>query len=211
MTLPLQSWNTVAKSLHWLIFFMVLVEVPAGYLMTRLYPLGLKHDDVTPLAHLLGQIHHTNGFMLLAAMLARLGWRWTHPAPSLPQDLAAVRRHVARGIQWLLYGVLISLPFTGWMALSVLADSEAFGKTNIWFFTSDGLIPRILEPKPWNNPLGYGYFARIHRWLINVGAVLLALHILAALMHHFIHRDKVLLGMWPLSADRTTQSTKENV
>ena len=31
MTLQQQSWNGVAKTLHWLIFFMVLVEVPARH------------------------------------------------------------------------------------------------------------------------------------------------------------------------------------
>ena len=72
MTLQQQSWNSVAKTLHWLIFFMVLVEVPAGFLMANLYPFGLKYRDVTPLAHLLAQIHHTNGFLLLGVMLARL-------------------------------------------------------------------------------------------------------------------------------------------
>jgi cytochrome b561 len=30
LTQQQQAWNSVAKALHWLIFFMVLVEVPAG-------------------------------------------------------------------------------------------------------------------------------------------------------------------------------------
>ena len=202
MTLQQQSWSSVAKTLHWLIFFMVLVEVPAGFLMTNLYPFGLKYQDVTPLAHLLAQIHHTNGFLLLGVMLARLAWRWTHPAPSLPQDLATLQRRGARGVQALLYVVLLSLPVTGWMALSVLADSAAFGKTQIWFFANDDLIPRILEPKPFNDPQGYGYVAQFHRWLVYTGAALLTVHLAAALAHHFWRRDSVLAGMWPLTGGR---------
>jgi cytochrome b561 len=199
MTAQQQAWNSVAKTLHWLIFFMVLVEVPAGLLMTNLYGPGLKHADVRPLAHLLGQIHHTNGFLLLGVMLARLSWRFTHPAPSLPQDLGRLQAGFARLTQGLLYVTLIGLPITGWMALSVLADSEAFGKTNIWFFATDGLIPRILEPKVWNDPRGYGYFARFHIWLLYGGVGLLLLHVSAALRHHFLRRDSVLRGMWPLA------------
>ncbi len=199
MTLQQQSWNSVAKLLHWLIFFMVLVEVPAGFLMANLYPFGLKYKEVTPLAHLLAQIHHTNGFLLLGVMLARLAWRWTHPAPSLPQDLAVLQRRIARGVQTLLYVALISLPITGWMAMSVLADSVAFGRTQIWFFASDDLVPRILAPKPWNDPQGYAYVAKFHRWLVYTGAALLTLHLVAALTHHFWRRDRVLTGMWPLA------------
>ncbi len=208
MTLHQQSWNSVAKTLHWLIFFMVLVEAPAGFLMANLYPFGLKYHDVTPLAHLLAQIHHTNGFLLLGVMLARLAWRWTHPAPSLPQDLAVLQRRVARGVQALLYVVLLSLPVTGWMALSVLADSAAFGKTQIWFFASDDLIPRILEPKPFNDPQGYAFVAQFHRWLVYTGAALLTVHLAAALAHQFWRRDGVLAGMWPLAAARGSPGSK---
>lgn len=208
MTLQQQSWNSVAKTLHWLIFFMVLVEVPAGFLMANLYPFGLKYQDVRPLAHLLAQIHHTNGFLLLGVMLARLAWRWTHPAPSLPQDLAVLQRRVARGVQALLYLVLLSLPVTGWMALSVLADSAAFGRTQIWFFASDDLIPRILEPKPFNDPQGYGYFAGFHRWLVYTGAALLTVHLAAALAHQFWRHDGVLAGMWPLAGMRGSAGSK---
>lgn len=201
MTPQFQAWNSVAKTLHWLIFFMVLVEVPAGFLMAALYGPGLKHADVTPLAHLLGQIHHTNGFLLLAVMLARLAWRFAHPAPPLPADMDRWRARLARVTQGLLYLTLIGLPITGWMALSVLADSDAFGKTQIWFFGSDAIMPRIMDPKPWNDPHGYGYVARFHRWLIYGGACVLVLHAGAALQHHFVRRDQVLRRMWPLARE----------
>jgi cytochrome b561 len=202
MTLEQQSWNSVAKSLHWLIFIMVLVEVPAGYLMASLYGPGLKHADVTPLAHLLAQIHHTNGFLLLGVVFARLAWRFTHPAPALPHDLSGMQRKVSRFTQALLYALLIGLPLSGWLALSVLADSPQFGKTNIWFFTMDGLVPRLIEPQPFNAPQGYAYYARFHIWFINAGAALLALHVIAALFHHFVRRDGVLRSMWPLAGRR---------
>jgi cytochrome b561 len=202
MTLEQQTWNGVAKGLHWLIFIMVLIEVPAGYLMASLYGPGLKHADVTPLAHLLAQIHHTNGFLLLGLVVVRLAWRFTHPAPPLPADLSVVQRGASRVTQALLYALLIGLPLSGWLALSVLADSPQFGKTNIWFFAIDGLMPRLIEPKPFNAPQGYAYYARFHIWFINAGAALLALHVGAALFHHFVRRDSVLRTMWPLAGRR---------
>lgn len=192
-----ESWNSTAKFLHWLIFILVLVEVPAGFMMTWLYGPGLKHEDVRPLAHLMGQIHHTNGFFILFFVILRLLWRFAHPGPLLPASLPPLQRQGARITQALLYLLLLAIPLSGWMALSVLADSEAFGKTQIWFFTTSDLVPRILSPRPWNAPDGYGYYAKFHRWFLVVGGLLLAVHVLAALWHQFSRRDRVLGSMWP--------------
>jgi cytochrome b561 len=192
-----QSWDPVAKLLHWLILAMIVVEVPVGYLMTSLYGPGLKHEDVRPVAQLMGQIHHTNGFFILFLVAVRLAWRSTHAAPAWPTGMAVAQQRSARLTQGLLYLLLLALPLSGWSALSVLADSAAFGKTQIWFFASDDLVPRLLAARPWNAPDGYGFYAKFHRWFIYGGAALLVAHIAAALWHHFVRRDGVLGGMWP--------------
>jgi cytochrome b561 len=197
MHVSAQSWDPVAKLLHWLIVAMILVEVPVGYLMTGLYGPGLKHEDVRSLAQLMGQIHHTNGFFILFLVALRIAWRFTHAAPAWPAAIAVTQQRVARLTQALLYCLLLALPLSGWTALSVLADSAAFGKTQIWFFASDDLVPRLLAARPWNAPDGYGFYARFHRWFIYGGAMLLAAHVAAALWHHFVRRDAVLARMWP--------------
>ena len=203
------SWNAIAKTLHWLIVLMIMVEVPAGFLMTYLYGPGLKYAEVTPTAHLMGQIHHTNGFLILLVVCLRLGWRYAHPSAPLPEDLPILQRRAARATQGMLYALLLLLPLSGWMALSALADSAAFGKTRIWFFTSSDLIPRILPPRAPNAPYGYAFYAQFHRWFIYSGAALLTLHMLAALWHHFVRRDTILRSMWPL-AIVPTPTTKES-
>jgi cytochrome b561 len=194
-----QSWNAVAKTMHWLIVLMVLVEVPVGYMMTSLYGPGLRHPDVKPLAELMGQIHHTNGFLLLTVMAARLVWRSFHPGPSLPSSVAPAQQKLARGTQFLLYALLFALPFSGWAALSALADSVDYGKTQIWFFSTSDFIPRLFAGRAFNDPYGYGFYARFHRWFIYTGALLLSAHVAAALWHHFVRRDRVLISMWPLA------------
>jgi len=67
---------------------------------------------------------------------------------------------------------------------------------------AQGLVPRLIEPQPFNAPQGYAYYARFHIWFINAGAALLALHVIAALFHHFVRRDGVLRSMWPLAGRR---------
>jgi cytochrome b561 len=177
---------------------MILIEVPLGYVMAGTYGPALKLKELKPLHDVLAQLHHTNGFMILGLAILRLGWAVGHPGPALPGDIPAYQQSLARLTQGLLYAVLIALPLSGWAALTVLADSEAFGKTAIWFFGTDS-FPRMpfIEPKPFNDPNGYRVFGSMHVILIYIGAGLLALHILGAFWHHLVRRDGVLWAMWP--------------
>lgn len=201
------NWGSVSKLLHWLTVLIILVIVPAGYVMAQLYGYAFKLPDLKPLSILFAQIHQTGGFILLLVVIMRIAWRWRSPDPRL--QVARHYRIAARAVQLLLYGVLLALPLTGWLALSTLADSDAYGKTQIWFFASDNIIPRIAEPRPFSDPNGYSWFARIHRWLINFGAILLFIHVVAALLHQFWWRDNVLKSMWPLSDSKQTTKGKK--
>lgn len=60
------------------------------------------------------------------------------------------------------------------------------------------MLPRIWEPLPFNDPMGYRLFGRMHVWALWVGLGLVALHVASALWHHAIRRDGVLRRMWPL-------------
>ena len=193
------GWGAGAKTLHWLLFVLIAIEVPIGYLMAYTFGPSLKYSEMKPLGELLGQIHHTNGFMILTLVVIRIFWRANHAGPDLPADIGRFQRALAHLTQGLLYTALLMVPLSGWAALSVLADSPEFGKTHIWFFTNDGLIPRLPYPAPlhWKDPSGYSKFGPFHITLVYIGCGLLALHIVGALWHHLIRRDGVFLKMWP--------------
>lgn len=194
------GWTRVARWLHWGMALAILVEVPAGYVMAYTYaPPGGENEALHITA---SQMHHTIGMLVLAAVLFRLGWRFTHPAPPLPDGLGRFERGAAKAVQALLYALLLVIPLTGWAALSSLADVPGFGATHMWFFAHDGfgpdgLIPRIVEPVPYDGPqfFKYSLFGQSHVWLIYFGGALLALHVLAALRHHYLLRDNVLKAM----------------
>ena len=197
------KWGSRAKWLHWLIAFMILVEVPVGYAMAQTY--GLKFSDpdgVGKLHVLLAQIHITNGLLILALVLYRLNWRFRNPVPGLPVALEAYQKIVAKLTHAFLYTLLIVMPLSGWAANSVLGDSDQFGVTEIWFFAWD-IVPAILPQLPLDHTFGYGFFARIHGYALNTGGAILGLHILAAVWHHFVRKDNILLRMWPAGAMET--------
>jgi cytochrome b561 len=173
------------------------IEVPAGFLMAYTYAPGLSNEAVQKLHFLLGQIHHTNGFLILLLAGFRLAWRYRNRVPQLPSSFGKAQKALARGTHIVLYGLLFLLPLSGWLALSVLADSVEFGPTHIWFFTTDGLIPRIASPLAFDHPYGYSFFAGIHIYLLYASVVFLGGHVLAALWHHLVRRDGILLRMWP--------------
>lgn len=193
------TWTSRAKWLHWLTAFMILVEVPVGFVMAETYGAKFNDNPLAGLHILMAQIHVTNGFLILMLVTYRLTWRFKTPSPGLPNALAAYRKTLARLTHAFLYALLFVMPLSGWAANSVLGDSPQFGVTELWFFGWD-IVPPILPQLPLDHTFGYTFFANIHRYALYTGGVILSLHILAAVWHHFINKDKILLRMWPMGA-----------
>lgn len=194
------EWTRTARLLHWGMALAVLVEVPAGFAMAWTYGSKAAGDQALHLRA--SQTHHTLGMLILFAVLFRLFWRWRHGSPTLPPGTPAWQKTAARGTQALLYLLLLLIPLSGWAALSALGAGGGYPAPEMWFFTHDafasGLIPHLVEPHPWNAKvlLGYGLFARAHVYMLMLGGVLVAVHGLAGLYHHFVRRDRVLRQMW---------------
>lgn len=194
------GWDGTVKALHWSLALAVLVEVPAGYVMSSTYGPSFKDGHVLDLHILASQVHHTLGFLMLAAALAWVLRRRLRPRPGFDPAMPGWQRALARLVQGLLVLLLLLVPLSGWAALSALADSPQFGPTHLWFFGTDRLLPRIWPARPFDDPLGYALFGRMHVWALWAGLGLLVLHLGSALWHHFVVRDGVLRRMWPLAA-----------
>jgi cytochrome b561 len=200
-----QNWGSMAKFLHWLFVILIVCEVPVGILMTSTYGPGFKAPAAVSLHTLIEQMHHTIGFSILGLVVLRLGWRLRNGAPA--PDAAASRwsHRAAQSAHALLYLLLFLLPLSGWAALSVLGDSAAYGHTPIWIFNVDGAVPHLLPQRALTDTFSYRFFARSHLWLLYGGGVILTLHVLAALWHHWVRRDRTLIRMWPLTGGRRDQ------
>ena len=88
-------------------------------------------------------------------------------------------------MHYLLYALIFAIPLSGWIM------SSATGLQTVWF----GVLP--LPDLVGRDKILGDYLLQVHQGLNIVLFALLAVHIAAALKHHFISRDEVLLNMLP--------------
>jgi cytochrome b561 len=178
MAEPRNRYSIVSLVFHWGLALLILCQV---LLITA-------HDATEgPVSREFVQVHKALGLTILILTLARIGWRLANPAIALPGDMPRWEVIAARTTHVLFYVLLIALPLSGWAA------SSAAGRPITWF----GLFQWPLLPLTHDRDLA-GALMTLHRAGVKVLYVLLALHVLAALKHHFVNRDNVLHRMIPL-------------
>ena len=116
------SWGSLAKTLHWVLVIMIVVEIPVGFLMAATFGPGMKDPDVGKVHDILAQVHNTNGWFILLLGGFRLTWRWRNRLPSLGSSLGNLGARLARLNHAFFYALMFLIPLSGWAALSVLAE-----------------------------------------------------------------------------------------
>jgi cytochrome b561 len=169
------GYTLTARVLHWVTAALVLTMIPIG--------IAMANADFGDAQDTLYHLHRSIGAILLPIMLGRLLWRLRHPAPPLPVDIPALQQFAAHATHWALYVLLIVQAMIGWIATSAYrAPILVF-----WLFE----LPPIW---PVDQPFSEWMFG-LHRLLGIAIVVVLCAHIGAALYHHFVRRDRVLMRM----------------
>ena len=177
MAEPRDRYSTVAVILHWGIALAILAQV---LLITA-------HEATEgPLSRQFVEVHKALGITILLATLFRIAWRLMNPAPPLPAGMKPWEKIAARVTHVGFYVLLIFMPLSGWAAMSARARDISF-----W-----GLFNWPLLPIGGGREMARTILER-HEMGMKVIYVLVALHVLAALKHHFVDRDGVLRSMLP--------------
>lgn len=173
----MRDYGNVARTFHWVIALMVLVQIPTGIAMTSA-PLAAWADPLFIL-------HKGLGAVLLVLVAARILWRITHRPPPLPGFLRAREQRIARATHLGLYTLLVVMVVSGYVR--TIGDDfpiellDALG------------IPPLIPPMP--------VLARamlvVHEFTAIALVGLIAVHVSAALRHQLIERNAVLARMWP--------------
>jgi cytochrome b561 len=166
------AYSVTARTLHWITAALVVVQIPLGLLIAN-----FKLGDT------LYNLHKSIGAVLIPIVLFRLAYRLTHPPAPLPQDIPEGQRLAAHGLHWTLYTLLVVQGLIGWIATSAYpAPIPVFGLFE--------LPPIWGEDRALSDRL-----YMVHRF-IGVALGFLAVgHIGAALFHHFVRKDRVLMRM----------------
>jgi cytochrome b561 len=171
-----EAYGSFAKFLHWAI---VLLIIPQYFLVEA----AEKYEDTLQEVQLMTW-HKSLGMLVLLLALVRIAWRLLnrpHPSP-----LGAVwQRKAAAAGHGLLYLLILLQPLSGWIvASSGNAPVTLFG----WF-----QFPAIVGE---NHGL-HEAFEEVHEILFSLLLIVAAVHIVAALYHHFALKDNVLRRMLP--------------
>jgi len=170
-------WGALSQLLHWLIVLLIAAQVALA-LTAKELPRG-------PMVRTIVGYHKALGITILALAVIRLAWRWMNPVPALPGTLKPYEKVLARLTHGGLYVILFAMPLSGWIA------SSAHGFPVRWFnlFTVPALTGKDLPLSAAMNELHYALAIAL--------GVIVVLHIVAALKHHFVLKDDTLRRMLP--------------
>ena len=182
-TTPTRTYDPVIRAIHWTTLVLVAAAFTAVWLADPAFVGGSHVRSVV-------QIHRSLGLTVAALTVFRLFWRWHARIPPLPSDLPAVQKVAARGVEGLIYVLLLAQPTVG------LLYTNAYGLRANLFFLAE--LPAIIgRNRPFAAQLG-----AVHNFLGYSLLVLIGIHAAAALFHHFIRCDGVLDAMLPAGLRR---------
>lgn len=165
-------YGRVAIAIHWISALLIIGLMIAGLRAAAMTDPAAK----VPLL----QVHAPIGTAVLVLTLARiLWWLVADTKPADPAGLPHLQARAAKAVHVLLYVAILGLAGSG-IAMMVLS-----GAGDILFGTAPGPLPDF-----WAFAPRYG-----HRVMAALLAVLLGLHVGAALYHQFIRKDRLFSRM----------------
>lgn len=163
--------------LHWLTLVLI-IGVYAAIELRVLYPRG------SGIREGLKTLHFVLGLTIFMLVWLRLVLRLTRRVPPIIPAPPRWQLWIAHAVEAAIYVFMMVMPLLGWLALSAAGDVVALSGMTLpaLIGANDGLAERLEE---------------IHETIGNVGYALIALHALAALVHHYLQRDNTLRRMLP--------------
>jgi cytochrome b561 len=177
------GYGWVAIALHWLMALIVF-----GLFGLGLYMVELSYYDAWYRGSL--ELHKSIGISLLLLWLARIAWRLLsiNPHTEARTRRERLEQAVAHWMHIALYAVMLGLLLTGYL----ISTADGRGIEVFELFK----VPAL----PWSINNQEDIAGDIHEILAWSLIVLVAVHALAALKHHFIDKDKTLIKMLKPSA-----------
>jgi cytochrome b561 len=171
------NYDAVLKAVHWTTLLLIVAIFAAAWIAHS----GMAGDYYQPVM----QLHRSLGLTVAVLTIFRRGWRLRAEIPRLPSDLPVPQKLAARVTEGAIYGLLIAQPLLG-----LIHTNARSQRVDLYFL---GQLPAVIGPDKALGRLTHD----LHGLVANALLVVIGLHAAAALFHHFIRRDRVLLTMLP--------------
>jgi cytochrome b561 len=170
------DWGSLSRWFHWILGIAIIGMIAYGWWM--------NHFPARADRFFYRSIHADIGYVVLLLTVIRLIWRGINPTPALPDDTPRWQRIASRVSHWALYLVTILVAMLGWAHSGARTPnySSWFGLFN---------VPQITSP---DKAAAAAYEDR-HVLFAYVLLALIVIHLLAAIWHHFVRRDRVAARM----------------
>jgi cytochrome b561 len=175
---PTTRYSATAIGLHWLIALLIVGGFWLGWIMTDI-------PGFTPTKLKYFSWHKWIGVTVFMLAAIRVLWRTTHRAPEMPEGVAPWQKAAAHVTHFVLYLLMLVIPISGYFY------SSAAGIQVVYL----GILPLPTLIGP--DQALKGTLRLVHVWLNYTLLVLVVMHVLAALKHHFVDRDGLLGRMIP--------------
>lgn len=171
------SFTSMAKALHWGMAFALVFMLAFGWALESV---------PGPYRGAAYMLHKSCGIVLLLLCVVRIGWRVAYNAPSLPSSMPRWEHLATKVGHAVLYLTMLAVPLSGWAMSSAKSGGAPLSLFGLCAW------PALPVAREWGE-----VFSELHEISTLFLAVLAAGHALAALRHHFITRDFILIRMAP--------------
>jgi cytochrome b561 len=174
-----EYYTRTAQWLHWVMAIIFIVAWVIGFYSGNF----LSYDVDGAFKGQVITLHKNIATVIIFLVVVRILWRYTHPAPKLPDTMSPAMKVAAHAGHLALYFMLIALPVTG----CLYSWSAGHPAPVLYLFE----IPRLVQ----ENPNITAIVKPLHIYLSWAVGLLIVGHLAAALKHHFVDKDNVLRSM----------------
>jgi cytochrome b561 len=172
------GYGLIPQTMHWLTVLFVLVGWFLGQ-FGDIFPKGPARN-----AGLL--VHMTLGECVIALLVMRLAWRIADPPPPLEQTpFGGILKVAAKLSHFVLYALLLAVPFAG-----IVVQMKRGNPLPIF------AVWQVSSPWPADRAVARTVL-EVHQFLAYTLLTFAFIHSSAALVHHWVWRDRTLLRMLP--------------
>jgi len=167
-------YSALSMTLHWTVALLIFVQMGLGWYFNEVLP------DHSPIQDRVQDFHVSLGLTTLLLVSVRVVSRLVVPIPALPPEFAAWESALARTLHVLFYVLMLVLPLSGWLLLTVRHAPIPFWGLN-W--------PAMPGLEGYTGP-AHRAFSRAAKHFhvftqIWVAVAMIALHVAGALKHQF--------------------------